>query len=99
MDLEFFLVSLYVRIDDWRQADSVERRPGPGRPAALSDGEVLTLAVLSQWPRWRSERDFWRFADLYLREYFPKPPKKLPGVAAARGPEPEYPMCQTTKPE
>jgi hypothetical protein len=37
----------------------------------LSDGEVLTLAILSQWPRWRSERDFWRFADAHLRRYFP----------------------------
>jgi len=37
----------------------------------LSDAEVLTLAILSQWPRWRSERDFFRFADAHLREYFP----------------------------
>lgn len=37
----------------------------------LSDGEVLTLAILAQWLRWRSERDFWRFADAYLRGYFP----------------------------
>jgi hypothetical protein len=34
---------------------------------------VLALAVLSQWPRFRSERDFWRFADANLRDYFPKP--------------------------
>jgi len=37
----------------------------------LSDAEVLTLVILSQWPRWRSERDFFRFADAHLREYFP----------------------------
>jgi Transposase DDE domain len=27
--------------------------------------------MLAQWPRWRSERDFWRFSDAHLREYFP----------------------------
>ena len=43
----------------------------PGRPALLSDSEVLTLAILAQWPRFRSERDFWRFAWTHLRPYFP----------------------------
>ena len=27
---------------------------------------------LAQWPRFRSERDFWRFASSHLRSYFPK---------------------------
>lgn len=70
MDLDLFLVSLYVCVDDWCQKDSDRKRRRPGRPAALSDSEVLTLAILSQWPRWRSERDFWRFADVYLHRYF-----------------------------
>ena len=39
----------------------------PGRPALLCESEVLTLAILSQWPRFRSERDFWRFASSHLR--------------------------------
>ena len=43
----------------------------PGRPALLSESEVLTLAILAQWPRFRSERDFWRFASAHLRAYFP----------------------------
>ena len=51
---------------------SCTRRPRANpRPPRLSDGEVLTLAVLSQWPRFRSERDFWRFADAHLRGHFP----------------------------
>ena len=71
MDLDSFLVSLYVQIDDWWKANhpSVTRRPG--RPTLLSDPEVLTLAILAQWPRFRSERDFWRFAWAHLRPYFP----------------------------
>jgi hypothetical protein len=71
MDLDSFLVSLYVLVDDWWQAihGRVPRRPG--RPALLSDPEVITLAILAQWPRFRSERDFWRFAWAHLRPYFP----------------------------
>jgi hypothetical protein len=71
MDLDSFLVSLYVLVDDWWQ----ERHPysprKPGRPALLSDPEVITLAIFAQWPRFRSERDFWRFASAHLRAYFP----------------------------
>jgi hypothetical protein len=72
MDLDSFLVSLYVHIDDWWQANHPSTTPRPGRPALLLSGsEVLTLAILAQWPRWRSERDFWRFAQAHLRGYFP----------------------------
>jgi hypothetical protein len=38
----------------------------------LTDPEVITLAIVAQWPRFRSERDFWRFAQAHLRPYFPK---------------------------
>jgi hypothetical protein len=72
MDLDSFLVSLYVLVDDWwreRHPPSVPNKPG--RPALLCESEVLTLAILAQWPRFRSERDFWRFASSHLREYFP----------------------------
>ena len=72
MDLDSFLVALYVLVDDWwRAAHPPSARRRPGRPALLSDSEVLTLAILAQWPRWCSERDFWRFADAYLRVHFP----------------------------
>src|SRR5215210_2396855 len=71
MDLDSFLVSLYVQIDDWWKANHPSATRRPGRPALLSDSEVLTLAILAQWPRFRSERDFWRFASFYLRSYFP----------------------------
>src|SRR5215217_9053578 len=70
MDLDSFLVSLYVLVDDQRQTHPVAPRK-PGRPTLMSESKVLTLAILAQWPRWRSERDFWRFASSHLREYFP----------------------------
>ena len=74
MDLDSFLVSLYVLVEDWwRERHPPSSLPNkPGRPALLCESEVLTLAILSQWPRFRSERDFWRFASSHLRPYFPK---------------------------
>jgi hypothetical protein len=72
MDLDSFLVSLYVLVDDWWQEHHPSSaRKKPGRPALLSNPEVITLAILAQWPRFRSERDFWRFASAHLRPYFP----------------------------
>ena len=71
MDLDSFLVSLYVLVDDWWKLEHASQPPKTGRPALLSDSEVITLAILAQWPRFRSERDFWRFASSHLRPYFP----------------------------
>ena len=72
MDLDSFLVSLYVLVEEWWKLDHASEQPKTGRPALLSDPEVITLAILAQWPRFRSERDFWRFASAHLRPYFPK---------------------------
>jgi len=71
MDLDSFMVALYVLVDEWWQEQHPPVPRGPGRPALCSDSEVLTLAILSQWHRFRSERDFWRFAWRHLRTYFP----------------------------
>ena len=71
MDLDSFLVSLYVLVDDWWKLEHAWRPPKTGRPALLTDSEVITLAIVAQWPRFRSERDFWRFAWAHLRPYFP----------------------------
>jgi hypothetical protein len=71
LDLDSFLVSLYVLVDDWWKLEHSSEPPRVGRPALLSDPEVITLAILAQWPRFRSERDFWRFAHAHLRIYFP----------------------------
>src|SRR5215204_4975767 len=71
LDLDSFLVSLYVLVDDWWKLKHSSEPPRVGRPALLTDPEVITLAILAQWPRFRSERDFWRFAHAHLRPYFP----------------------------
>jgi hypothetical protein len=71
VELETMLVSLFVLVDDWWESVHPPSARKPGRPPSLSDPEVLTLAILAQWARWRSERDFFRFADAHLRGYFP----------------------------
>src|SRR5215210_5528089 len=71
MDLDSFLVSSYVLLDDWWEDAYGRASRRPGRPALLSDPELLALAIPAQWPRFRGERDLWRFADAHLRPYFP----------------------------
>ena len=56
MDLDSFLVSLYVLVDDWWKLDRSSKPPKIGRLALLTDSEVLTLAIFAQWPRCRCSR-------------------------------------------
>ena len=70
LDPETFLVELYVPVDEFCKAQ-LPPQGGPGRPAALSRSEVITLALFAQWGRFASERDFWRYATTRLRPLFP----------------------------
>ena len=48
MDLETFLVTLYVLVDEWWEENYLPRpRKKTGRLQLLSDAEVLTLAILA----------------------------------------------------
>jgi Transposase DDE domain len=94
MDLDSFLTELYVTIDDaWQAAHRLER-PRPGRPPRLSRPEVLTLALVAQWPRWRSERDFWRYARVRLRPLFPRLGSQSQFNRRVRALEPELRQVQ-----
>jgi hypothetical protein len=83
-----------VLVEDWWNDNRSRARRGPGRPVSLSDAEVLTLAILSQWPRWRSERDFCRFADAHLRPYFPNLLSQSQLNRRIRAVEPELKVLQ-----
>jgi hypothetical protein len=75
MDPETFLVELYVLADTFCKTHlPPDRHPGPA--AALDRSEVVTLGVFSQWARFGSERDFWRYAETRLRPYFPHLPSR-----------------------
>ena len=76
MDLETFLTTLYVYVDDWYKEDV---RPHlvkhAGAEAQLSDSEVLTIALAGQWRvgvPWGSERGLVRWMQSHGRGMFPK---------------------------
>jgi hypothetical protein len=74
LDQDTFLTTLYVTIDDFckEKLDVEEKTTGPKQ--TLSRSEVICLALFGQWARFRSERDFWRFANAKLGHLFPKLP-------------------------
>ena len=75
MDLNTFITTLYVWIDDWYKAEVAEqiaRRHGP--KAEMSDSEVLTVALVGQWRSgvpWKSERGVVRYMQTSGRRWFP----------------------------
>ncbi len=74
-DPHTFLMELYVMVDDFCQhSEKVPVRPGPA--PSLSCSEVVTLGLFSQWQRFRSERDFYRYAQVHLRPLFPLLPHR-----------------------
>jgi hypothetical protein len=76
VDVDTFLTTLYVMLDDFcHSLPPTTRRPGP--EAALSDSEVLALAIFfARWGRFSSERDFYRYAQNRLRGAFPTLPDR-----------------------
>ncbi len=75
IDVDTFLTTLYVLVDDFCQSRSPKGRP-PAPDASLSPAEVLTLAIFARWSRFVSERDFYRYADSRLRQAFPTLPDR-----------------------
>jgi hypothetical protein len=71
VDVDTFLTTLYVIVDDFCQSRAPRKRPAP--KAALSDSEVIALAIFARWGPFSSERDFFRYAQSHLREAFSPP--------------------------
>ena len=79
IDTNTFLTTIYVMADDFCQSYAPLQKQlasQPGVRAALSAAEVITLGLFSQWQRFRSERDFYRFATSQLKDAFPKLPHR-----------------------
>lgn len=76
MDLDTFLTTVYVLIDDWYKAaigEKVRRRGGP--ELHMSDSEVLTVAIAGGWRvgvPWQSERGVVRYMQTRGRGWFPQ---------------------------
>jgi hypothetical protein len=75
LDLDTFLLYLYVFVDDVCKA-ALPPEPRPGPAPALSRSEVVTLALFAQWAEFRSERGFARYATRHLRAAFPHLPDR-----------------------
>lgn len=76
MDLDTFMTTLYVLIDDWYTEDvqkQMKRHAGP--TCKLTDSEVLTVAIAGQWRigvPWQSERGVVRYMLKHGRQWFPQ---------------------------
>ena len=75
MDLDTFLTTLYVLIDDWYKSEmSVQMTRHAGAELQMSDSEVLTVALAGQWRvgvPWQSERAVVRFMQRHGKQWFP----------------------------
>jgi hypothetical protein len=75
LDLETFLITLYVMVDDFfQQHVRPQMPPQGGPPPRLADSEVLCLGLAAQWRSgvpWKSERGLLRYAHKHLRHLFP----------------------------
>jgi hypothetical protein len=74
LDVDTFLTTLYVMVDDFCHSRAPKRVPGP--EASLCASEVITLAIFARWSRFGSERDFYRYAETNLRSAFPTLPSR-----------------------
>lgn len=76
IDIDTFLTTLYVMVDDFckRQLPVEGKHPGP--QASLSRSEVVTLALFGQWVQFKSERAFDRYAQHRLGPWFPQLPNR-----------------------
>ena len=75
LDMDTFLTTLYVMADDFcKQNLTFPPRPGP--VASLGSGEVITLALFGQFWWFRSEREFYRYAQRNLKGAFPNLPDR-----------------------
>src|SRR5687767_4181012 len=69
LDVDTFLTTLDVTVDDFCQSHTPKRKPGPH--ASLCASEVITLSLFARWSRFSSERDFYRYAQTNLTDAFP----------------------------
>jgi hypothetical protein len=72
-ELDTFLVTVYCVVDElMSERFAAAKPPRPGPKPLMSDSEVLTLGLLAQAQRSRSERDFLAANRTRLSAYFPR---------------------------
>jgi hypothetical protein len=76
MDFDTLLTILYVTSADFDKERLAAEEAQPGPRASLSRPEVVTLALLSQFGRFGSQKSFYRFAKKHLKGAFPTLPHR-----------------------
>lgn len=76
MDLDTFLTTVYVMTDDYVRAGPLAWPKTRGAARQLSLSEVLTLALLSRWRVFASERDFYSYVRRHWASAFPGLPDR-----------------------
>jgi len=76
IDVDTFLTILYVIVDDFCKAHLLPEDTRPGPRPSLSRSEVITLVLFAQFWKFRSERDFYRYAEQHLKSAFPTLPHR-----------------------
>jgi len=74
VDVELFITALYVLVGDFMKRQPVKKLRG--NDCKLTKSEAITLLIFSQWRRFSSERDFYRFAEKHLIGLFPSLPTR-----------------------
>jgi hypothetical protein len=79
VDLETFIIMIYVFVAEWYEREIAPTKKKRGRPSACSDAEILTLALLSEWRAgvpWQSERACLRYLHRHYAAWFPTMPQR-----------------------
>ena len=72
--IDLFITAIFFHVDNFCKKNPLPPQPGP--EPNLDASEAITLLIFGQWARFRSERDFYRFADAQLRDAFPDLPSR-----------------------
>ena len=76
IDVDTFVTTLYVIADDFCKENLPLEKMRCGPKSSLTRSEVVTLSIFSQFWKFRSERDFYRYAERNLRDAFPSLPDR-----------------------
>jgi hypothetical protein len=71
IDLDTFLVAVYTTVDEvYTSFCAPHKPPRPGAAPSMTDSEVITLAVLSQWELRNSIDSMRKYAKSHWHKYF-----------------------------
>jgi hypothetical protein len=70
LDVDTFLTTLYVMVDDFCKEHLPPEPVKTGPNPSLTRSEVVTLSIFAQFWKFKGERDFYRYAERHLRGAF-----------------------------